>query len=240
VNITQHSVFLQDVLRQVTKGELIPASFQRPYVWGPVDVLALVESILRRYPIGGFLVWAPWGQADLSQAGRARLGPIAAAAQTLHTSLLLDGQNRLATIAWLARDLSEALPPDITEQERVTWDNGTQLVCDLARQEIRYVPDSDAADGFVLPVAALLNNSLANRLMRTHWGTTWSTLSADVRDPGLRWFDECTASFREARVVVTEMQGATAAEAKHAFLHICKVGVPMSEQDFEASLAWAF
>ena len=40
-------------------------------------------------------------------------------------------------------------------------------------------------------------------------------------------------------VVVTDMADATAAEAKDAFLHICKVGVPMSEADFEKAVSWA-
>jgi hypothetical protein len=155
-------------------------------------------------------------------------------------ALLLDGQNRLATMAWLARDRSEPLPADMTAQELVTWSNGMQLVADLGRREIRYVPDGEADDGFMLPVAALLDSPLLNRLTRARWGTTWSGFTEDARNEGLVWVEGCTSAFREARVVVTDMQRANAVEAKHAFLHICKVGVPMSEKDFETSLAWAF
>ena len=31
--------------------------FQRGYVWGREDVRRLFDSLYRRYPVGGFLVW---------------------------------------------------------------------------------------------------------------------------------------------------------------------------------------
>jgi hypothetical protein len=240
MKIQQHSVFLQDLLRQVRNGTLLPASFQRPYVWGQEDVLALVESILRGYPIGGFLLWTPWGKADLSQVGRHRLGPIQASGDAVGTSLLLDGQNRLATMAWLAQDTSLDLPDDLVGKEQETWGAGERLVVDLALREILFVPEAEVNQGFRMPTAALLDSRIGNGVIRARWSTLWGSLSEEEKDAGLVWYESCAYAFREARVVVTDMEGATADEAKDAFLHICKVGVPMSEEDFKKSLAWAF
>jgi hypothetical protein len=36
----------------------------------------------------------------------------------------------------------------------------------------------------------------------------------------------------------TTISDATADEAKYAFLRICRVGVPMSEADFDQAVAW--
>lgn len=43
---------------------------------------------------------------------------------------------------------------------------------------------------------------------------------------------------REARTVETLIQNATAEEARHAFLRICRVGVPMSQEDFDRAVGW--
>lgn len=239
MNISQHSVFLQSLVRQVRDGKLLPASFQRPYVWNRNDVLALIESILLGYPIGGFLLWSPWGKADMTKVSRGRLGPVSASADTLHASLLLDGQNRLATMAWILRDISAPPPEDLTPNERAVWCNGDRLVADFSLKRILFVPEAEADVGLRMPVAAALDNRVANLEVRRRWEKEWLPFTEDERNAGVAWFDDVAASFREARVVVTDMQDATAAEAKHAFLHICKVGVPMSEKDFENAIAWA-
>lgn len=239
MDITQHATFLQSLVKQVRQGSLMPASFQRPYVWDQDDILALIESILVGYPIGAFLVWSPYGKADLTKVGRRRLGPVSASKDTVHASLLLDGQNRLATMAWIVRDLAEPVPKDLTEHERTTWCSGMQLVADLGQKRILFVPVEEADVGLRMPVAAMLDNRVANREIRMRWSQHWLRYSEEQRDAGAKWFDEASSAFREARVVVTDIKNATAGEAKDAFLHICKVGVPMSEKDFDAAIAWA-
>lgn len=236
MRITQHTTFLSSLLDSVRKGAMRPAAFQRPYVWGRAEVMALVESILARYPIGSFLTWTPGDAADLSGLGRTRLGPLDCAA-TGH-SLLLDGQNRLATLAWLAQDWSSPAPACLSEQEARTWDSGERFVADLAARKLEFRPIGQADQGVTLPGYCLFDWSLFNREMRLRWGSQWKGTPDTVLDEGLRWFDECVNAFAEARIVVTEMERASAAQAKHAFLHICRVGVPMSEADFDAALGW--
>lgn len=238
MRIYQSNNFLMDLTRQVRKGALLPAAFQRPYVWAKADVMALIESILRGYPIGGFLIWSPWGKADLSKVSRYRLGPIQGTDESARVSLLLDGQNRLATLSWMGREADEPLPDDMTEQELATWPLTERLVADLATQTIEFVPVAEEHVGFRMPAAALVHSAVANVVFRKRWAE-WSEMDEAALNAGMKWFDNTSAAFREARVVVTEISEASAAEAKHAFMHICKVGVPMSEQDFAAALAWA-
>ena len=44
-------------LRRIQKGDLILPAIQREYVWKPTQVIGLFDSIMRGYPIGGFLSW---------------------------------------------------------------------------------------------------------------------------------------------------------------------------------------
>ena len=68
--------FLPQLIHEVSKGKLLPASFQRPYRWEREDILKFWTSIVRGYPIGAFLLWQPAKSPDLSRYGRPRLGPI--------------------------------------------------------------------------------------------------------------------------------------------------------------------
>ncbi len=238
MRIRQSSLYLNQLVADVRAGRLAPAAFQRPYVWGRDDVLALVASVLKGYPMGGFLLWTPARSCNLAALGRRRLGPIEASAATGDVSLLLDGQNRLATMAWLMRDPAEPLPTDLTEHEQAVW--GTEvLACDLDHQTVRYMPPAELDASLAIPFHALLDSERANRFCRERWATTWSAWAEDDKNNGLRHLDHCQNAFRNAQVVATNLEQATAEEAKDAFLHICKVGVPMSAADFEAAVSWS-
>jgi hypothetical protein len=238
MRIEQNACFLNDLLKDALEGRLVPAAFQRPYVWSKADVVALCESVLEGYPIGGVLVWQPNGKADLGAFSRARLGPVTRSAET-PAALLLDGQNRLATFAWMTHLLHET-PDDLSEAERVTWASGETLIVDLAARAIRFVPVEEATAGFTLPAYTLFGGTDGMKIMRERWESAdWLKLSNAERDAGLKWWDAIASPrFMGARLVSTVLENATLEEARKAFLHICRVGVPMSEHDFDAALGW--
>ncbi len=239
MRIHQNALFLNSLVADAREGRLTPAAFQRPYVWTQHDVLALVESILAGYPLGGFLLWSPHGKADISKLGRRRLGPVEAQEDSKSVSLLLDGQNRLATLAWMGHDISTGLPADMTDHETEVWGNGTRLMCDLAAHRVLFVQAGQPEPELSLPMSAVVDTRKSNQMCRDRWDNEWAHLSEEARDHGLRWLDECQNALRDTRVVVTDMESATIEQARDAFLHICKVGVPMSEADFDAAFRWA-
>ena len=53
----------------------------------------------------------------------------------------------------------------------------------------------------------------------------------------MEWLDHVGGQLREARITITHMQNATIDEAREAFLHIARAGVPMSQEDFDNALA---
>lgn len=81
---------------RVLQGDIILPEFQRPFVWKPRQVLDLMDSVYRNYPIGSLLVWESRQQlaskrsiADLEIAERSETYPV---------NYLLDGQQRLSAI----------------------------------------------------------------------------------------------------------------------------------------------
>lgn len=82
--------------QRVLDGDIILPEFQRPFVWKRKQILELVDSIYRNYPIGSLLVWESHQKlaskrtiADLEVAERSEKYPV---------NYLLDGQQRLSTI----------------------------------------------------------------------------------------------------------------------------------------------
>lgn len=239
MRVQQQTRFLKDLVGSAARGELVPAAFQRPYVWTRADVLALFESLLKGYPLGSFLVWTPYGKADLSRNARPRLGPLKGNSATAAESVLLDGQNRLASLAWALRDLSQPLPNGLTAHEASVWDTATEPTFDLESRRFEFTPRAKAEQGFRIPVRALLDGPYASPLMRQRWSGPWAQLDSERVALALKAFDQAQDAFSNARAIVTSLEHACAAEARDAFLHICKVGVPMSAADFEAAVQWS-
>ncbi|WP_280175154.1 DUF262 domain-containing protein [Micromonospora cremea] len=87
---------IEQLAQRVLIGDIILPEFQRPFVWKRRQILELVDSIYRNYPIGSMLVWESHQKlaskrsiADLEVARRGETYPV---------NYLLDGQQRLSTI----------------------------------------------------------------------------------------------------------------------------------------------
>ncbi len=81
---------------RVLSGDIVLPEFQRPFVWKRHQILELLDSIYRNYPIGSMLVWESTQDlqskrsiADLEIADRSPNYPV---------NYLLDGQQRLSTV----------------------------------------------------------------------------------------------------------------------------------------------
>lgn len=234
MQVAQNTAFLFDVLSRIQSGMFAPAAMQRPYVWTKQDVLDLFNSLLSGFPIGALLLWSPGVHAPLSRYRKGRLANLTFTTETAQ-SLILDGQNRLSSLAWaLVRDLSSVDPQSIPENERAVWLDGTQLVLDGDSRSFLFIKmeECGALRQFI-PAYALLGTSMQSFFMNRLAGHN-DELWVDFMD----YCDQAQRIILSSKVVVSDLVDATADEAKKAFLMICKAGVPMSPEDFEQSTAW--
>jgi len=95
VEVQPEVVFLFDVLRQLGDGRLTIPRFQRPFVWRRDQMLDLLDSVYRQYPIGSILIW----ETDEKLATLDRIGPFPTHAQGPGiVGYVLDGHQRLSTL----------------------------------------------------------------------------------------------------------------------------------------------
>jgi hypothetical protein len=86
---------ISTVLDHIDNGHMALPEFQRGYVWNRDQVRGLFDSLYRRHPVGGLLVWATESKTATHRGD----GPLAPGV----VKLLLDGQQRMTSLYGVAR-----------------------------------------------------------------------------------------------------------------------------------------
>ena len=83
------------ILDQIDLGSMALPEFQRGYVWNRDQVRGLMESLYRKHPVGGLLVWLTKSE-EANARGDSSLAPGV-------VKLLLDGQQRITSLYGIVR-----------------------------------------------------------------------------------------------------------------------------------------
>ena len=86
---------ISNILDHIDSGHMALPEFQRGFVWNREQVRGLFQSLYRRHPVGGLLVWATEARST-SHRGTGLLAPGI-------VKLLLDGQQRMTTLYGVVR-----------------------------------------------------------------------------------------------------------------------------------------
>jgi hypothetical protein len=86
---------ISTILDHIDSGHMALPEFQRGYVWNRDQVRSLFDSLYKRHPVGGLLVWATESQTATHRGD----GPLAADV----VKLLLDGQQRMTSLYGVVR-----------------------------------------------------------------------------------------------------------------------------------------
>ena len=86
---------ISTILDHIDSGHMALPEFQRGYVWNRDQVRGLFDSLYRRHPVGGLLVWA----TEAKTAAHRGDGPLAAGI----VKLLLDGQQSMTSLYGVVR-----------------------------------------------------------------------------------------------------------------------------------------
>ncbi|MFB7244716.1 DUF262 domain-containing protein [Streptomyces populi] len=90
-------------MEDLLNGRVVIPSIQRDFVWMRPDVRDLFDSLYRGYPVGALLLW------KTNLAVPFKTAAVVQASKSVHQPLyLLDGQQRLTSLAWVYRPESKA------------------------------------------------------------------------------------------------------------------------------------
>lgn len=119
---------VEEMLTSIHRRDYLMPAIQREFVWGPAQIIRLVDSLMRGYPVGSFLLWevqpttvgsytfyeflTHFHERDNPFAGKATV-PSGSG-----TTAVLDGQQRLTS-------LNIALYGSFAEKKKYAWWNST-------------------------------------------------------------------------------------------------------------------
>lgn len=90
-------------VEDLLQGNIVIPSIQRDFVWMRPDVRDLFDSLYRGYPVGALLLWKTGLTVPFKTAA------VVQTRKSLHQPLyLLDGQQRLSSLAWVYKPESKA------------------------------------------------------------------------------------------------------------------------------------
>jgi hypothetical protein len=91
---------INQMMRQLSSGELALPAIQRDYVWTDDQVMLFMESIYLERPLGGqFHIWEPSSSANMSLTGRTISGKETKDLTTdTNIGFIIDGQQRLTSL----------------------------------------------------------------------------------------------------------------------------------------------
>ena len=94
--LTTDPSIIEDLLTDITRGEVKIPKFQRPFVWKTDQALALLDSLANGYPVGSVLLWRT---VEKLRAER-NLGDftLPETDEMTPTKYVLDGQQRLTVM----------------------------------------------------------------------------------------------------------------------------------------------
>lgn len=120
------------LLDSIDQGTVVLPEFQRGYVWSRDQVKGLIQSLYRRFPVGGLLIWNT--QADTTELRGS------AVAGSANVKLLLDGQQRVTSLYGVLR----GKPPQFFEDDAHAK-SFTDLYFHLGRETFEFYAKSRMA-----------------------------------------------------------------------------------------------
>ena len=228
-------VFLGKLVELVASGKIRVPRFQRAFVWKQPDLSALLDSVLRGFPIGSILVW----DTDKEVESTPRIGPVEIGSRPDGTvGYILDGQQRVSTLAGTLR-LTDGMDSIVDQIDwRVFYDLDEQAFVDHRRAA------KDSAGGHgepakdpdprYFPVRSLLNTAGFFEACRR----IQEQVDGEHRQ---RWLDEAdrlAGAFRDYQLPLISIREADLESAVTVFARLNRTGRKMAEDELVSALTY--
>ena len=216
-------IFLGKLVERIAIGKIRVPRFQRAFVWKQQDLHALLDSVLRGFPIGSILVWDTEKIIETTK----RVGPIEVSPRPDGlVGYLLDGQQRVSTLLGTLRLPAEAE----STVDQVDW----RVYCDLENREFLRAPTGGVGPQH-FPVGSLLNTAGFFAACRR--------IESEVADKTVsqRWINEAdnlANAFRDYQLPLIHIREADLDSAVTVFARLNRKGRKMTADEMVSALTY--
>ncbi len=208
--------YLKTIFGRITAGTYRIPAFQRGFVWTEAQILQLLESVFRGFPVGSVLLW----KVDTEQLRVDHSGglPIPEIGIKYPVSYLLDGLQRLTTLY------------GVFHQEQFP-DGRFAAVFDL--QVRRFLISEEAA----VPPTCIRLSALfdARRLLEAQQGFLSQPEGETLVDRSF----ELLSAFQEYMIPVVTIEDRSVAEVVEIFERVNSTGTSLGKVDFMRAVTWS-
>ena len=218
-------VFLGKLVESVAAGKIRVPKFQRAFVWKQPDLSALLDSVLRGFPIGSILVWDTETEIESSP----RIGPVEIRPRPEGlVGYLLDGQQRVSTLVGTLRLSTDKDPV----AEQIDW----RIYYDLDSREFAPLRKrAEPPEPRYFPVRNLLNTAgfidACRRIQR----------KVDDDRRAQAWLDEAdrlASAFRDYQLPLIKIREADIESAVTVFARLNRTGRKMAADEMVSALTY--
>lgn len=117
--ITPSSPRLASLLSDVERGNIKIPVFQRQYIWNDEQIISLLDSIYRGYPVGSLLMWST--KEELKHERNVGGFSLPETPEDYPVNYILDGQQRLTTLYGVFHSDGNTADPELADRFNICY-----------------------------------------------------------------------------------------------------------------------
>lgn len=211
---------VDELARRILSGDILLPKFQRSFVWERSQILALLDSVGRGYPIGSILLWQ--SRQELRSENRIGDLEIKLPKPDYPVNYLLDGQQRLSTICgaifWSGSDPNSR------------WN----IAYDLRGQQFLHLSTMEDP-----PLHQVRLNKLADPAVYFKHVAALDTLQTADRQELKRNAELLFNRFKDYKIATVTLGDMSIADVAPIFERINSTGTPLTIVDLMRAATWS-
>ena len=211
---------IDELARRIRTGDILLPRFQREFVWNRTQIVDLLDSIVRNYPVGSILLWQ--SRQELRSENRIADLEIKLPKPDYPVNYLLDGQQRLSTICgalfWHGN------------RPQSVWN----LAYDLRTRRFLHLDTLDDP-----PQHQVRMNKLGDPAVFYKWFATLDALGAPDKDALKTNADELFNRFKDYKIAVVTLGDMSIQDVAPIFERINSTGTQLTIVDLMRAATWS-
>ncbi len=213
--ITPSSPRLASLLSDVERGNIKIPVFQRQYIWTDEQIISLLDSIYRGYPVGSLLMWST--KEELKHERNVGGFRLPETPEDYPVNYILDGQQRLTTLYGVFNSDQKTADPELAD-----------------RFSICYLPDED---GFSHKAAADDKDKIElNKILDTTRLLAELPKFNELQRANIA---KLTESFKDYEFPIVTIRDRSNKEVCSIFQRINSSGTPLSSMELLTAWTWS-